>query len=91
MGVSALPGMILDDAVKIYLRFNAVRTNFDVLGEITNGYSAGAGIEAQLYGAWSARLEYNDTIYSNLKDGVGRTNNQEGVFSIVYRFGLPVC
>lgn len=88
-GISFVPVILLDEFVRAFLRFGALRTNFDCGPNLT-GYMLGGGMDFHLWENISARAEYIYTRY-NATGEVGSIRSNQFGLGIVYHWGGDDC
>lgn len=86
-GASLLPGYILDDYLRVFIRLGGLGTKFDSLNETVAAWQAGAGIDVFLscFSRWSVRGEWDYSRYRSTSS-VGVISDGEYSAGIVYRF-----
>ena len=66
MGVSVLPGLMLNDSTMMYARAGVVRSRFSSVNKMANGGQLGLGMQTSLTQNMDVRGEYTYTDYSNV-------------------------
>lgn len=85
MGMSLIPGLMLDPYLIGYVRLGLVYSRFDQADVMRNAYQVGAGMQFNVNPSWDIRAEYDYMQYSRISN-LGSPRAGEVSVSGIYRF-----